>query len=114
MGLILLALAVASCGSSPRGDGGRLRGGESNDQAHRRGDLTAAHCAARARRRHAAVRRRPAAGIRAGEVASCDFGYACDLSRAVLSWKATAGVPIIAPPHMGKMILLLTSPGPSV
>ena len=48
----------------------------------------AAHCAAHARRRHAAVRRRAAAETRAGEVASRDLGYARDLPRAVLSWRA--------------------------
>ena len=42
----------------------------------------------RARRRHAAVRGRPAAETRAGEVASRDLGYPRDLPRAVLSWRA--------------------------
>jgi hypothetical protein len=49
---------------------------------------TAAHCAAPARRRHAAVRGRPAAETRAGEVAGSETGHARDLPRAVLSWRA--------------------------
>ena len=45
----------------------------------------AAHRAAHARRRHAAVRGRPAAETRAGEVAGSETGHARDLPRAVLS-----------------------------
>src|SRR5712691_2010429 len=56
----------------------------------RRPDRRAAagHCAAHARRRHAAVRGRPAAETRAGEVAVSETGHARDLPRAVLSWRA--------------------------
>ena len=46
---------------------------------------TAADCATHARRRNPAVRGCPAAEVRASEVARRDLGYACRLSRAVLS-----------------------------
>ena len=52
-------------------------------------------CAAHARRRHAAVRGRPAAETRAGEVAGSETGHARDLPRAVLSWRAVTDRPLM-------------------